>query len=111
MTRSEIIKLLNALRKDLNLTYLVISHDIDAMASLADEIAVMYFGSIVEYGLPARSSTSRGTLYSDADGFGPRASRGQPQTTGSSRRARRTGGARSGCAYYDRAFVGLTPVR
>jgi ABC-type glutathione transport system ATPase component len=50
MTRSEIIKLLNTLRKELDLTYLVISHDIDAVAAITDEIAVMHFGSVVEYG-------------------------------------------------------------
>jgi len=53
MTRSEIVKLLDALRADLGLTYLVISHDISAVAAIADEIAVMYFGAVVEYG-PAR---------------------------------------------------------
>ena len=54
MTRSEIIKLLDKLRTDLNLSYLVISHDISAVAAIADKIAVMYLGAIVEYGEAAQ---------------------------------------------------------
>jgi len=54
MTRSEIIKLLDKLRTDLSLSYLVISHDISAVAAIADEIAVMYFGAVVEYGRAAQ---------------------------------------------------------
>jgi ABC-type glutathione transport system ATPase component len=54
MTRSEIIKLLNILRKELDLTYLVISHDIDAVASITDDIAVMHFGAVVERGSSAQ---------------------------------------------------------
>jgi len=50
MTRSEIIDLLNGLRRDLGVSYLFISHDIAAVAAVSDEIAVMYFGSVVESG-------------------------------------------------------------
>ncbi|WP_328914205.1 MULTISPECIES: ABC transporter ATP-binding protein [unclassified Streptomyces] len=50
MTRGEIIDLLNELRRDLDVSYLFISHDIGAVAAVSDEIAVMYFGSVVESG-------------------------------------------------------------
>jgi oligopeptide/dipeptide ABC transporter ATP-binding protein len=50
MTRSEVLTLLNRLREDLDLTYLVISHDVSAISAVSDEVAVMYFGSVVERG-------------------------------------------------------------
>ena len=50
MTRCEIIELINALRAELGLTYLFISHDIAAVAAVADRVAVMNHGQIVEIG-------------------------------------------------------------
>jgi oligopeptide/dipeptide ABC transporter ATP-binding protein len=50
MTRSDILGLINSLRADLKLTYLFISHDIDAVAAVADRVAVMYLGRVVEVG-------------------------------------------------------------
>jgi oligopeptide/dipeptide ABC transporter ATP-binding protein len=54
MTRGEIIDLLNGLRRDLAVSYLFISHDIGAVAAVSDQIAVMYFGSVVESGATAQ---------------------------------------------------------
>lgn len=48
--RAEIINLLGHLRTDLGLTYVFISHDLGMVRHLADRIAVMYLGQIVEYG-------------------------------------------------------------
>jgi oligopeptide/dipeptide ABC transporter ATP-binding protein len=48
--RSRIILLLEALRAKLGLAYLFISHDIATVKYLADRIAVMYLGVIVEAG-------------------------------------------------------------
>jgi oligopeptide/dipeptide ABC transporter ATP-binding protein len=48
--RSRIILLLEALRAQLGLAYLFISHDIATVKYLADRIAVMYLGVIVEAG-------------------------------------------------------------
>jgi oligopeptide/dipeptide ABC transporter ATP-binding protein len=46
--QAQIIKLLQDLQKELGLTYLVISHDLNVMRHIADRIAVMYLGKVVE---------------------------------------------------------------
>jgi len=51
--KAQILELLSELKSELGLTYLFISHDIAVVAHLADRIAVMYLGEIVEVG-PAR---------------------------------------------------------
>jgi len=48
--RAEIINLLSRLRTELGLTFVFISHDLGMVRHLADDIAVMYLGKIVEYG-------------------------------------------------------------
>lgn len=48
--QAQIINLLEKLQNDLNLTYLLITHDLSVVAYLADEVAVMYLGRIVERG-------------------------------------------------------------
>ncbi|WP_433172753.1 ABC transporter ATP-binding protein [Actinoallomurus sp. CA-150999] len=48
--RAEIINLLARLRGELGLTFVFISHDLGMVRHLADQIAVMYLGKIVEYG-------------------------------------------------------------
>jgi oligopeptide/dipeptide ABC transporter ATP-binding protein len=66
MTRGEIIDLLNELRRDLEMSYLIISHDIDAVAAVSDKIAVMYFGSIVESGATAQVLNAPAHPYTQA---------------------------------------------
>lgn len=46
--QAQILNLLDKLRSDLGLTYLFISHDLRAVRYLADRVAVMYLGEIVE---------------------------------------------------------------
>lgn len=48
--RAQILNLLKMLQKELNLTYLFISHDLKVVEFMAHEIAVMYLGKIVELG-------------------------------------------------------------
>jgi len=46
--QSQIINLLVELRKQYNLTYLFISHDLSVVEYISDRVAVMYLGEIVE---------------------------------------------------------------
>ena len=48
--QAQIINLLESLQAELNLTYLFITHDLSVVEYIADEIAVMYLGRIVEFG-------------------------------------------------------------
>jgi oligopeptide/dipeptide ABC transporter ATP-binding protein len=48
--KAQILQLLGELKRELGLTYLFISHDIAVLGHLADRIAVMYLGEIVETG-------------------------------------------------------------
>lgn len=44
----EIVKLINEMRKKHNTSVIIVSHDLNVIAGIADEIAVMYGGFIVE---------------------------------------------------------------
>lgn len=46
--QSQIINLMMELQKDLKLTYVFISHDLNVVRHISDEIGVMYLGRIVE---------------------------------------------------------------
>jgi len=46
--QSQILNLMLDLRRDLNLTYVFISHDLAVVQHIADTVAVMYLGEIVE---------------------------------------------------------------
>ncbi len=48
--QSQILNLLHRLRQELNLTMILISHNLAVVHHLADEVAVMYLGQIVERG-------------------------------------------------------------
>ncbi|MDH3327140.1 MAG: ABC transporter ATP-binding protein [Gammaproteobacteria bacterium] len=49
--QAQILNLLKELQHEFGLTYLFITHNISVVAYLADEVAVMYLGRIVEKGL------------------------------------------------------------
>ena len=49
-TRAEILAMMRSLQKDMNLTYIYITHDLSTARYFADRVAVMYLGKIVEMG-------------------------------------------------------------
>jgi oligopeptide/dipeptide ABC transporter ATP-binding protein len=48
--QAQIIELIGRLKDDFNSSVILITHDLGVVADIADEIAVMYAGRIVEYG-------------------------------------------------------------
>ena len=48
--QAQILELINKLKKERNLSIIFITHDLGVVANMADDIAVMYAGKIVEYG-------------------------------------------------------------
>jgi peptide/nickel transport system ATP-binding protein len=62
--RAQVLNLLESLRRDLNLTYLFISHDLSVVRYISDRVVVMYVGKVVEsapvndlYGTPKHPYT------------------------------------------------------
>ena len=50
IVQESILKLLMRLQKDLNLTYLFITHDISTVKAISDQVVVMNLGKVVEQG-------------------------------------------------------------
>ena len=48
--RNDVLRLLKNIQNEFGLTYLFISHDIHTIKNISDKTAVMYLGSIMEYG-------------------------------------------------------------
>ncbi|MEL3909199.1 MAG: ATP-binding cassette domain-containing protein [Treponemataceae bacterium] len=48
--QAQILELINDLKRERNLSIIFITHDLGVVANMADEIAVMYAGKIMEYG-------------------------------------------------------------
>lgn len=54
MVQVEIIELLKSLQKELQVSMIFISHDLPAVLSLTDELIIMKYGQIVDFGPSAR---------------------------------------------------------
>ncbi|MCG8684678.1 MAG: ABC transporter ATP-binding protein [Desulfobacterales bacterium] len=50
LVAEEILKLLQRLQDDLNMSYLFITHDLATVRAIADDVVVMYQGRVVEHG-------------------------------------------------------------
>jgi len=48
--QAQIINLLKDLQQEMGLTYVIISHDLSVISHIADQVAVMYLGKVVEVG-------------------------------------------------------------
>ncbi|MBR5712001.1 MAG: ABC transporter ATP-binding protein [Lachnospiraceae bacterium] len=48
--QAQILELINKLKEERNLSVVFITHDLGVVANMADDIAVMYAGKIIEYG-------------------------------------------------------------
>lgn len=51
MSQAQILKLLDELKESMDLSYIIISHDLSVVNYMADNIIVMYLGKIVESGV------------------------------------------------------------
>ena len=49
--QAQILHLIKKLQKELDMSVIYITHDLGVVANVADRVAVMYAGQIVEYGL------------------------------------------------------------
>jgi peptide/nickel transport system ATP-binding protein len=64
--QAQILNLMRELRERLGLSYLIISHDLAVVRYLADRIAVMYLGKLVEIGPAAQVSEDPAHPYTEA---------------------------------------------
>ena len=48
--QAQVLNLLNQLRKELNLTYIFVAHDLSVVEHISDRVGVMYLGNFVEVG-------------------------------------------------------------
>ncbi len=51
VVQAQIINLLKKLKKERNMSIILISHDLSLIAEMSDKVAIMYAGKIVEYGI------------------------------------------------------------
>jgi len=64
--QAQVLNLLNDLKHEFNLTYLFVGHDLGVVDWIADRIAVMYLGRIVEVGTPRQVRESPQHPYTQA---------------------------------------------
>ncbi len=64
--QAQILNLLRELQDEMNLTYLLISHDLSVIRHICDRVAVMYLGEIVEIGETTELFEDPGHPYTEA---------------------------------------------
>jgi oligopeptide/dipeptide ABC transporter ATP-binding protein len=64
--RAQVMNLLADLKEELGLTLMFISHDLAVVSYIADQVAVMYLGRIVEYGSKAQVEAAPQHPYTQA---------------------------------------------
>ena len=78
MIQAQILELLKHLREELDLSMILISHDLSVIAETCDKVAIMYAGKLAEYGasrdvfLEPRHPYTQGLVRSFPDIYGPR---------------------------------------
>ncbi|MEM3700647.1 MAG: ABC transporter ATP-binding protein [Candidatus Bathyarchaeia archaeon] len=50
ITKAQVLKLIDELRTKMDMSLILITHDLSAISSTCDEVTIMYAGKIVEYG-------------------------------------------------------------
>jgi oligopeptide/dipeptide ABC transporter ATP-binding protein len=64
--QAQVVNLLVRLQREFGLTYLFVSHDLAAVRQVADRVAVMYLGRVVEIGAGACVSSAPAHPYTEA---------------------------------------------
>jgi peptide/nickel transport system ATP-binding protein len=82
--QAQILNLLQDLRRDLNLTFVIVSHNLAVVEHMADRVAVMYLGRVIEEGATARIFSGPRHPYTRAlleSALTPDTRRGLPEST------------------------------
>jgi len=62
--QAQILNLMQDLQKEFDLTYIFVAHDLSVIKHVSDRVAVMYLGTIVEYGTNRQVFSKTGHPYS-----------------------------------------------
>ena len=82
--QAQILNLLQELRRNLNLTFVIVSHNLAVVEHMADRVAVMYLGRVIEAGSTAQIFDAPRHPYTQAlleSALTPDTRRGLPEST------------------------------